>query len=153
MEFKEYMKLAMRTNPEGKDFKDNILNGLLGLYGELIEYSSSDSVNGVEELGDAYWYLALLCDTMDIVPEGVSTNNHILLYVASLSEHFKKHFFQGHDLGVAYVSTLLSSIKAELDCIASHISSPEEVMRLNIDKLKKRFPNGFEVEKSINRDV
>ena len=34
MDFKEYVKLAMRTNVEDRSFKDNILNGLLGLYGE-----------------------------------------------------------------------------------------------------------------------
>ncbi len=28
----------------------------------------------------------------------------------------------------------------------------EEVMELNIEKLKKRYPNGFETEKSLNRD-
>ena len=27
----------------------------------------------------------------------------------------------------------------------------EEVMQKNIDKLKKRYPDGFEVERSVNR--
>lgn len=26
-------------------------------------------------------------------------------------------------------------------------------MQKNIDKLKKRYPNGFEVKRSVNRDV
>ena len=37
--------------------------------------------------------------------------------------------------------------------IANVLDVPfEEVLIKNIEKLKKRFPNGFEVEKSINRE-
>jgi NTP pyrophosphatase (non-canonical NTP hydrolase) len=34
---------------------------------------------------------------------------------------------------------------------ATHGYSLDEVMRFNIDKLKKRYPDGFDSEKSINR--
>jgi NTP pyrophosphatase (non-canonical NTP hydrolase) len=64
----------------------------------------------------------------------------------------KKHLFQGHSLDVPnildecsdimwYVAELLTGIGYTMD----------ECMNHNINKLKKRFPNGFEAERSINR--
>ena len=157
MVFKEYIKLAMRTNVKDRSFKDNILNGLLGLYGEITEFTENNLTN-IEmavELGDIYWYLALLFDTLELEPmevagEGVRT----IETIGKLSDHFKKHFFQGHDLDLPYIHHNLCLILRDLNETANNImSSPEEVMELNIKKLKDRFPNGFSVSDSINREV
>jgi NTP pyrophosphatase (non-canonical NTP hydrolase) len=66
----------------------------------------------------------------------------------------KKHFFQGHDLDK-------EDLKNEMgDClwyiaVLAHSAGIElhEVARYNIEKLKKRYPDGFSFEKSINRQV
>lgn len=155
MDFKEYVKLAMRTNVEDRSFKDNILNGLLGLYGETIEFITASEDGELDEIGDCYWYTALLFHTTGLELLNIEkAKNTLMVSIGLLSDHFKKHFFQGHSLDSNLVQVLLSDIKFHLDAYATSInSSPEEVMEHNINKLKKRFPEGFEVEKSINRKV
>ena len=37
-------------------------------------------------------------------------------------------------------------------CFAEHID-PQEVLEYNIDKLMKRYPDGFSAERSVNREV
>ena len=153
MDFKEYVKLAMRTNVQDRSFKDNILNGLLGLYGEIIEFLTASEDGELNELGDCYWYTALLFHTTGLELLNIKkAKNNLIVNIGLLFDHFKKHFFQGHSLDSNLVQVLLSEIKFHLDFYTTFInSSPEEVMKHNINKLKKRFPEGFEVEKSINR--
>ena len=153
MDFKEYVKLAMKTNVEDRSFQDNILNGLLGLCGETIEFLTASEDGELDELGDCYWYTALLFHTTGLELLNITkAKNSLTVNIGLLSDHFKKHFFQGHSLDSNLVQLLLSEIKFHLDVSTTFInSSPEEVMEYNINKLKKRFPEGFEVEKSINR--
>ena len=67
-------------------------------------------------------------------------------------DHIKKYFFQGHTLDKCllieelgdvcwYVATLAHGLGVDL----------ETVMICNIEKLKKRYPDGFTVENSIYR--
>ncbi len=155
MDFKEYVKLAMRTNVEDRSFKDNILNGLLGLYGETVEFLMASEAGELDELGDCYWYIALLFHTTGLELLKIKkAKNNLIVNIGLLFDHFKKHFFQGHSLDSNLVQLLLSEIKFHLDDYATSInSSPEKVMEYNVNKLKKRFPKGFEVEKSINREM
>lgn len=64
----------------------------------------------------------------------------------------KKHEFQGHPLDgnklmdelgdvLWYVAQTASGLRVSLEDVAQH----------NIDKLRKRYPEGFDSEKSINR--
>lgn len=64
----------------------------------------------------------------------------------------KKQMFQGHDLDrqklideasdcLWYLAEIASGLGISLDDIAVH----------NIEKLKKRYPNGFDANRSINR--
>lgn len=102
----EYQKKAMRTlNP--KLTKNEVLvNGVMGLGGEsgevidivkkhLFQGHPLDKEKIIKELGDVMWYVAEVCEALDI--------------------------------------------------------SLDEVMEGNIEKLQKRFKNGFSVEESINR--
>ena len=69
-----------------------------------------------------------------------------------VADHVKKSFFQGHvlckeqlveELGdVAwYIATMAHALETDL----------ETVLQKNIDKLKRRYPDGFSEELSINR--
>ena len=103
----EYQKLAMRTlNP--KIPKDEVLiNGVMGLCGESGE-------------------------VIDLV---------------------KKYLYQGHELDKEKISKELGDVMwyvAEI-CEALNISL-DEVMQGNIDKLQKRFKDGFTTSESINRE-
>lgn len=104
-----YIKNALRT--ESTDFNTinmRLLHGAMGLVTEAGEFLDTlkkniyykrpiDRINLAEEIGDIFWYLALLCD----------------------------------ELGVSF----------------------EDVMDTNIKKLKTRYPEKFDSEKAISRDL
>jgi NTP pyrophosphatase (non-canonical NTP hydrolase) len=65
----------------------------------------------------------------------------------------KKHIYHGHELDMDelkkeigdvmwYMANLCNVLEIELD----------EIAIMNIEKLKKRYPNGFKVEDSVNRE-
>lgn len=64
----------------------------------------------------------------------------------------KKHLFHGHELNKEALIKELGDIAWYLAEAAYALDIDlETVLKLNIEKLKKRYPNGFEVSKSINR--
>jgi len=64
----------------------------------------------------------------------------------------KKHMFQGHELDKLKLIDEASDCFWYLAAIASGLNvTLEEIARHNVDKLMKRYPDGFDVGKSINR--
>lgn len=65
----------------------------------------------------------------------------------------KKHRFQGHELDREKLIDECSDVcwYVALLCSALDVSL-EEVMQHNVDKLKKRYPEGFDKSRSINRE-
>ena len=64
----------------------------------------------------------------------------------------KKHLAQGHHLDKEHLIKELGDIAWYLAETAYALDvNLEEVFQLNIDKLKKRYPDGFEIKKSIER--
>ena len=64
----------------------------------------------------------------------------------------KKHLAQGHDLNKEHLMEELGDIAWYLAEIAYALDiSLEEVLKINIEKLKNRYPNGFDTQKSIDR--
>ena len=69
-----------------------------------------------------------------------------------LADHIKKHIGHSHILDSDYVIKEAGDIAWYLAEICSLIGVDMETMFImNIEKLKKRYPTGFEVERSINR--
>ena len=65
----------------------------------------------------------------------------------------KKHLAQGHELDKAHLAKELGDIAWYLAETATVIGySLEDILQMNLDKLKKRYPEGFEVKKSLNRE-
>lgn len=65
----------------------------------------------------------------------------------------KKHFFQGHDLDKKELATELGDIAWYLAVSADAIGYDlETILQMNINKLKDRYPDGFDSFKSINRN-
>lgn len=65
---------------------------------------------------------------------------------------YKKHLFQGHPLDEQHI------IKELGDCcwyiaLCAHAlgTTLEEIMELNIAKLRARYPDGFDTERSLHR--
>lgn len=64
----------------------------------------------------------------------------------------KKHLHQGHELDKEKLAKELGDIAWYLAETAWALDIPlEEILRGNIDKLKRRFPEGFSTERSIMR--
>ena len=66
----------------------------------------------------------------------------------------KKHLAQGHELDKEHLAKELGDIAWYLAETATAIGYDlEDILQMNIDKLKKRYPNGFNVSDSINRNT
>lgn len=64
----------------------------------------------------------------------------------------KKWMFQGHELDKEKLVKELGDVCWYLAISAEALGVPlEDVMQKNIDKLWKRYPEGFEVNKSVHR--
>ena len=65
----------------------------------------------------------------------------------------KKHRFHGHELDKEKLIKELGDIAWYLAEAATALEIPlEDILTANIEKLKKRYPEGFDKEKSINRN-
>lgn len=65
----------------------------------------------------------------------------------------KKWFAQGHELDKKHLAEELGDICWYLAEAATALDlSLEDIMKGNIDKLKKRYPKGFDTEKSSKRE-
>ena len=64
----------------------------------------------------------------------------------------KKATFQGHELDMDHIAEELSDCLRYIAISAQAIGwSLEELMQYNVEKLLRRYPNGFEAQRSINR--
>lgn len=69
-----------------------------------------------------------------------------------VADLIKKAIFHGHSIKTTEVKKELGDVLWYLSQIASSAGlTLEEIAIANIEKLKKRFPNGFSVEDSIKR--
>lgn len=89
-----------------------------------------------------------------------TTQNYILNAALGLNgesgeiaDAVKKSLFQGHDLQIKELAKELGDVMwyVALGCKAIGYTM-EEVAKMNIEKLKSRYPNGFSEENSINRE-
>ena len=70
-----------------------------------------------------------------------------------VADIIKKYMFQGHELDKEKLIDELGDVCWYIAILAKGIDVKlEEVLNHNIEKLRKRYPGGFEVEKSIYRD-
>ena len=66
----------------------------------------------------------------------------------------KKHLAQGHELDKEKIIKELGDVAWYMAEIATVLDVElEDVLTQNIEKLKKRYPEGFSTEKSINREA
>ena len=65
----------------------------------------------------------------------------------------KKWFAHGHELDKEHLKKELGDVAWYLAEASSALGfTLEEVLEANIDKLRKRYPEGFETKKSVERD-
>jgi mazG nucleotide pyrophosphohydrolase domain len=65
----------------------------------------------------------------------------------------KKHLFQGHELDAEKLANELGDVAWYLALASYAIGySLEAILQMNVDKLLKRYPDGFSAERSIHRE-
>ena len=65
----------------------------------------------------------------------------------------KKHLFQGHELDAEKLANELGDVAWYLALASYAIGYDlEKVLQMNVDKLRKRYPDGFSAERSIHRE-
>lgn len=64
----------------------------------------------------------------------------------------KKHLFQGHELDTEHMAKELGDVAWYIAVSAYAIGYDlETILQMNVDKLRKRYPDGFETDKSLHR--
>lgn len=96
---------------------------------------------------------------MRTAPDGVSHGERLENGVLGLcgesgeiADMVKKCFFQGHELDHEHLAKELGDVCWYVALTATAIDYDlETIMQMNIDKLKARYPDGFDVDRSIHR--
>lgn len=170
MELNKFQELSKRTMPFQGVPKNKIhlehglTNYALGLIGECTEVlSAANNREAVlKELGDvshyAFGILTFLGETYEPLAnysvEGTKKSiiNKIIILSGEISEQVKKFVFHRHELNSSKVVLALKMLIQNLVVLAEmYDSSLEQICEMNIDKLKMRYPDKFNVEDSKKR--
>jgi hypothetical protein len=139
--------------------------GLTGEAGELLECRICDREHEcmAKELGDVLWYLAALFSTISkplpfMHPiqnnTGLTAVSSLILAASKVADEIKKQVFHDHGRDDEEVYALLCDCCDAIGFVLwEHSMSVEAVMRLNIEKIDARFPEGFNSKDSISRKV
>ena len=66
----------------------------------------------------------------------------------------KKHLFQGHPLDKEHLAKELGDVAWYIAVTSYAIGYDlETILRMNVEKLQRRYPNGFEASRSLNREA
>jgi NTP pyrophosphatase (non-canonical NTP hydrolase) len=173
MTFNEYIPLAIRTESPSTPLKSNsrIAHAIIGLNTEINEIYDAledntkplDIVNILEEIGDLYWYIAIMYDTLNISVKDTQKDDtqkyadifsKIRKYSNNMLDLLKKHMFYNKVLDINTIIENTCDIKDLLDiaCVSFN-STPSQVMTKNINKLSARYPEAFSEYLAENRNL
>ena len=111
-------------------------------------------IDGRDMSFDEYRVLAQRTDENNILIEKL--NNGCLGLAGEAGEVidiFKKYRYQKHPLDVKGMVEELGDVLWYIAAIATAVGVPMgEIAARNIEKLNKRYPEGFDAERSVNRD-
>lgn len=173
MYFNEYQFLAMRTSPDGHD---RTLNGCLGLIGEsgeivdIVKKHMFQSTAGtplptdklIEEMGDVMWYIAETVTGLGFTLEhvlgphrtanirGEGKLHECVAAIACTAACTYSNFYLGmsNESALPHIVNLYKVLYITCFVLGTTI---DHVMERNIEKLRKRYPDGFDPERSMNR--
>lgn len=176
MNFEEYRVASKRTINNMLSDDELKLHGFCGLMSEIEEIGmalhevySCRYLNDVienkkhmaSECGDALWFLAELATVLGLTVEDVhhkspayKTEEYVEILrknAVNLGTMFQKEL-QGKKLSAWAVHTSIRNMLTCIGILAEFAgSSLEDAYQQNVDKLKKRFPDGFSEEADANR--
>jgi NTP pyrophosphatase (non-canonical NTP hydrolase) len=195
IDFKTYVRGALLTEStlepltrdvEERGLTNRLFHSIAGISTEVGEIQKAlyqvniDKVNVMEEIGDVFWYLAILSDELNTVEykqllmnqvvskvnysSSKRRNEDILFDISQTSfdllDHSRKVMFYGKSLDLVFVISKAEYIIENLIELANNISEPNNIkvlMRLilsaNLSKLKLRYPNKFSTFNAEVRDL
>ncbi|MBR6569511.1 MAG: nucleoside triphosphate pyrophosphohydrolase family protein [Clostridia bacterium] len=176
MNLNEYQKLAMRTSPDGHDRVRNGCLGLIGESGEIVDVIKKWMFQSVketplpvekliDEMGDVLWYCAETAtgmrESLRLLAGELETNHwHHACRMLDLEQTVTSMSSCANSAYNAYYVAInpngavdnLCGVLALLMHLCDMVdTSIEIVAENNIAKLKKRYPDGFDPERSMNR--
>lgn len=163
MQSTEYAVHVRRTQNPDLTQDQRTLNFALGLSNEMLEAIDARNTAPTvlfDELGDVAWYACALADTLFCVDvwrlenepfisntpvRRLRTFDDLVRAVTRVSETVKKAFFHGKTFAmVDYVTGLREVWCALRDvCPVETGRSFDAVLQHNVEKLQKRWPNGW----------
>lgn len=175
MTLDQYQLLAARTCPSlfiASPFgpyldSAHMLYGMTSEIPELlVALEKDDKVNIREELSDIMWYLANYCtfnfinlSDLDVieghsnVPRGTSVEK-VTYWIGELADLEKKKLAYGKEYSLEKQMEVLQNLFFWIvDLFILSELNLSEGLEKNINKLKVRFPERFDTEKAINRDL
>ena len=173
---KNYVELAIRTESvissiTNIDFR--LLHASLGIsteIGELVHNrtylgdSDLQKLNLIEELGDLNWYIAIACDVLNLdfnrmieanISKVLPNNLDVLVIKSSeLLDLFKKNIYYRKNFDYKRIIMIIEDIvSALIELIKENDLNLDEILDKNIKKLTARYPNKFDSNKAINRNL
>jgi NTP pyrophosphatase (non-canonical NTP hydrolase) len=165
MTFEQYQIEAMRTFKDLGSREKNILHmecGMLTEAGELVDQIKKhfaygkelDVVNLQEEWGDFMWYYAnyLTIFKINFMPEYERKQEESRIY-DKVKKLIKEKEFTEMEAIADFIVNNSNSLRHYMPYIGHLIGEPEKMLQMNIDKLRKRYPEKFDSNLAINRDT
>lgn len=167
MNFNEYRKLSERTINQALTNDQKLTHGICGLLSEVHEIAnafkkavSANTLNErfdadkhyLSEIGDALWFIAEIATVENIrVPEDCivtsSTTQYIAKYATIVQKRMQGKTYSEYDV-VHAVGCILGCLRNEAAVLGTTLS---DLYEQNLEKLRKRYPEGFSEERSEHR--
>jgi len=184
MNLTEYIEGVRRTESSLKPLADSVVrlgltnrmyHGIVGISTELSEIAEAyektniDFVNIAEEIGDAYWYTAVLFDELNITPNDVISSENLStdmtsmpLFLLSMSgiilDGTKKTMFYGKKYSVEDLKSNVIAFYQALNLCVNGLKNElnitkEKIWEINLNKLRIRYPEKFNLDDAEVRDL
>lgn len=166
----KYALLAQRTSRKepGIDHMTNGVLGLIGEAGEVVEtvkkwrFQSEHDMpmpvcKLIEELGDVMWYVVEFCRAINVSIEDLPVKDPFSQYdtleqaSVGLMHSIMCVVLDGQEADITDIISIIAHVSGILEDFCN--VSMSDAMNLNINKLMKRYPEGFDAERSQNRDA
>lgn len=150
--FETYVEAALRTASQWEP-EMQLVQGGLGMNGELQEILDAPPDDLADEIGDAWWYVALAADALrtlgaDGLPKpSLEPSDHstALRAARTFAEEVESAVFQREGVTPERESRLRELLRAYTSGLTSMCDTPPHaIWRQNVEKLSARHPDGFE---------
>ena len=167
MNYKEFQESSKRTLAKLASKKEDLAHMVMGICSEISELEEAvhkgDIVGIGEELADMQWYISNYNNLLNreyvqndsLNTDDISTLINLLYSQCSLLQDLvKKYLAYNKHINSITETSLLDNIDSTILSIYNKYGiSVSECMEKNINKLKERYPEKFDEDCAINRNI